>query len=397
MLDDDERTNTIKACVCCNELTLEVQDGVIGEREIMSAPHFDRASLILIAVWMSQVIAGCGSAPLVPYSTDTPPLVLAPAVQAGVVDKRARFREIYCAVLEARHDLPDYRRCEEALMRVGQEPDRTGRAVDLGPSTRRLIAAMVPGVGYDCFEKWLEPTGSAAQHVRQFGYDFMMIKVGALSSTENNARQIRDAVLSLPIESGAARLVLIGYSKGAPDILDALVRYPEIRSRVAAVVSAAGAVGGSPLANDAEQYQIELLRHFPGAICESGDQGAVASLRPAVRRAWLAANPLPTEVPYYSLVTFPYPELISSVLKSSYRKLARIDSRNDSQMIFYDQVIPGSDLMAYVNADHWALAVPISRSHRTIAATLVTHNAYPREALLEAMLRFIEEDLSSTH
>ena len=41
-----------------------------------------------------------------PFSTDTPPLVLGPAAQAGVVDKRARFREIYCAVLEARGDCP---------------------------------------------------------------------------------------------------------------------------------------------------------------------------------------------------------------------------------------------------------------------------------------------------
>ena len=77
-----------------------------------------------------------------------------------------------------------------------------------------------------------------------------------------------------------------------------------------------------------------------------------------------------------------------------YRKLARIDGRNDSQMVFYDQVIPGSDLMGYVNADHWAIAVPIARSHATIGAVFVTQNAYPREALMEAMLRFIEEDLS---
>ena len=107
--------------------------------------------------------------------------------------------------------------------------------------------------------------------MRQYGYDQVLIKVDALSSTANNARQIRDAVLAMPAEPGPARLVLIGYSKGAPDILDALVTYPEIRNRVAAVVSAAGAVGGSPLANDAEQYQADMLRHFPGAICESGD------------------------------------------------------------------------------------------------------------------------------
>ena len=63
-------------------------------------------------------------------------------------------------------------------------------------------------------------------------------------------------------------------------------------------------------------------------------------------------------------------------------------------MIFYDQVIPGSTLVGYLNADHWALAVPIARTHSTIASLFVTQNAYPREALLEALLRFVEEDLA---
>ena len=219
----------------------------------MSRARSCHASRIVIA-GVCLVLAACASKPLVPYSTDTPPLVLAPAAQAGIVDKRARFREIYCAVLEARRELPDHRRCDEALTRVGEEPAGTARPVDLGPSNRRLVAAVVPGLGFDCFEKWLEPPGTAAEHVRQYGYDQVLIKVDALSGTANNARQIRDALLAMPAEPGPARLVLIGYSKGAPDILEALVTYPEIRSRVAAVVSAAGAVGGSPLANDAEQY-----------------------------------------------------------------------------------------------------------------------------------------------
>jgi pimeloyl-ACP methyl ester carboxylesterase len=196
--------------------------------------------------------------------------------------------------------------------------------------------------------------------------------------------------------SGAPRIVLIGYSKGAPDVLEAIVRYPEIRGRVAAVISAAGAVGGSPLANDAEQYQADLLQYFPGATCEAGDGGAVESLRPATRKAWLAANnPLPAGPRYYSLVTYPQPERISKILQSSYDKIARLDGRNDSQMIFYDQVIPGSTLLGFVNADHWALVLPIARTHATVSELFVTQNAYPREALLEAVLRFVEEDLAS--
>ena len=96
---------------------------------------------------------------------------------------------------------------------------------------------------------------------------------------------------------------------------------------------------------------------------------------------------------YYSLVTFPDPEHISSLLKLSYDKPARVDGRNDSQVIFYDQVVPGGTLVGYLNADHWAVAVPIARRHPTVASTLVTRNAYPREALAEALLRFVEEDL----
>ena len=349
-----------------------------------------------LAAVLGLVLCAC-SAPLMPYSADTPPLVLAPTSLAGVQDQRARFREIYCAVLQARGpELPDYRPCEDALTRVGAEPAGTGKPVDLGPSRRRLVAVAIPGVGYECLEPWLQPPGTVTKHVRQFGYDAVWLKVDALSSSANNARQIRDALMAMPAEPAAPRLVLLGYSKGAPDILEAVAGYPEIRDRIAAVVSVAGAVGGSPLANDAEQSEADVLRHFPGATCTAGDGGAVDSLRPATRKTWLAQNPLPRGLRYYSLAAFPEPQRISSILKSSYNKLARIDARNDSQLIFYDQIVPGSVLMGYLNADHWAVALPINRVHTTIASIAVTENAYPREALVEALLRFVEEDLAMT-
>jgi len=354
-------------------------------------------SRIGVTVALCLSIAACATKPLVPYSANTPPLVMATASQAGVQDKRARFREIYCAVLEAReHEVPDYRPCDDALTRVGAEPAGKAEPVDLRPSRRHLVAALVQGVGYGCIANWLEPSGAAKRHLQKYGYDFVSIEVDALSSTTWNARRIRDALMAMPAEPDPPRIVLIGFSKGVPDILEAVVTYPEIRSRLAAVVGAAGAVGGSPLANDAEQSDVNLLRHFPGATCNVGDEGAVKSLRPEIRRKWLAENPLPRDVPYYSIVAFPRPERISSILQSAYDKLALIDGRNDAQVIFYDQVIPGSALIAYVNADHWAVAVPIARTHDVIGSLFVTQNAYPREALLEAVLRFVEEDLAAS-
>jgi len=50
--------------------------------------------------------------------------------------------------------------------------------------------------------------------------------------------------------------------------------------------------------------------------------------------------------------------------------------------------------LGFLNSDHWAIAVPLNRSHPIISRSMVDHNDYPREALLEAALRFIEEDLN---
>ena len=357
--------------------------------QLFPAVHTAVITLTVIA------LSACSTKPISPYSEDGIPLVLVPASLAGVQDKRGRFREIFCRVLEERGTtLPDYRSCDHALTKVGVESGANGNRVKLGSSRRRLVAVLVPGIGWDCFSQWLDPTNSVTRHLRRFGYDLVTLNVDSMSSISNNARQIRDAIMQMPTQGGAPRVVLIGYSKGAPDILEAVATYPDLRKRIAAVISAGGAVGGSALANDAKQSQLELLKHWPGAHCTLGDGGAIESLRPAVRQAWLAENPLPRDIPYYSLVTYPKPERISSVLKPNYNKLTRIDARNDSQVLFYDQVIPGSILVAYLNADHWALAVPIARTHSILGSIFVDQNDYPREALIEALLRFVEEDLA---
>jgi hypothetical protein len=64
-------------------------------------------------------------------------------------------------------------------------------------------------------------------------------------------------------------------------------------------------------------------------------------------------------------------------------------------MIFYDQVIPGSVILGYLNADHWAIAVPFNRKSPLISSSLIDKNAFPREVLLEAIVRYVEEDLNS--
>ena len=346
-------------------------------------------SIILTGLFVS----GCAS-PLVPYTTDGPPMVMMPASQAGIVDGRGRFREIACTVLEHQDpETPGYEPCGQALTMVGEEQGATGEPVHLGASRRDLIAAVVPGIGWECFRHWLDWEERFEAEAWESGYRSVIFEVDGLSGSSRNAGMIRDAIMENRHKIGEKQLILMGYSKGVPDILEAIVTYPEIHPYVAAVVSVAGAVGGSPLAYEASEDQLDLLRHVPDSSCSAGDGEGVSSLHPAVRQAWLAENPLPDGFPYYSVVTYPQQDQVSDILKRTYRKLAAIDPRNDSQVIVYDQVIPGSTLVAYLNADHWAIAVPVTESHPFIGKHFVDQNSYPRRAILESVLRFIEEDL----
>jgi len=89
-----------------------------------------------------------------------------------------------------------------------------------------------------------------------------------------------------------------------------------------------------------------LLRHWPKAECDSGDGEAVSSLRPEIRKAWLAANPLPANLRFYSLVTLSGSRPDSPESWRHYEKLAKHRSpRNDSQVIYEDQIVPGSALL----------------------------------------------------
>jgi hypothetical protein len=342
------------------------------------------------ALCLGALLAACAPQPLLDGDAEMPPLALVPTGQAGVVDGRARFREIFCALSEDHGAaLPDHRPCEQALHRLAGEAPPSGRPVSLGRARLGLRLMLVPGLAAQCFGELALPLRLAARHVEQLGYEVSCINVDGLSSTTRNATEIAEAILAMP-DAAKQPIVLLGYSKGASDMLEAVVA-PAVVARVAAVVSLGGTVNGSPLADQASEVPIDVIASLPGIACAAGDRGALGSLRRATRMNWLALHPLPP-LRFYSLASYASREQISTPLRSSYDELSLVEPRNDGQLLSYDQVVPGSTLLGHLNGDHWAIAIPIARD-AVVAELLIDHNAFPREILLEAILKQIEEDL----
>ena len=70
------------------------------------------------------------------------------------------------------------------------------------------LLLLVPGLGWNCFEDWLDVSHSVPKHLASIGYEARTIPVDGLSSTTNNARMIRDYIMALPPEDKRSLKVL---------------------------------------------------------------------------------------------------------------------------------------------------------------------------------------------
>ena len=327
--------------------------------------------------------------PLIKYATDVPALQLSVVGQPPARDGRARFREIYCDMLAS---APDSTRmtCDTALVRLSDEPPARSDPAPEPPPDPRLHILFVGGAFGECFQDTAPPVAAAIAKLSGLGYRIRMVRVDGRSSSTHNASQIARAVRDEPLEPGD-KLVLVGYSKGTPDILEFLVAHPELAARVDTVVSIAGAVNGSPL-GDAYAGLYAMASGVDFKICKAGDGGVVDSLRVTVRMSWLAGHRLPSNVRYFSLGSFTVPDQTARLMFLTKRDLGRAEALNDGQTIFYDQLIPGSVLLGYAHGDHWAVVLPLQEKWPYWGGNSAgTH--YPRDLLFEAVVLYVGEAL----
>jgi len=342
---------------------------------------------VLTAVIVAQ---GCVALPA-NGPEDIVETVFNPRGSLHAVDSRALFRDFFCSINDTQGTtLPDHRSCDDAIRTLPPEQPSLAAPPLVHPSARPMTILVVPGFGHECFRNFIGGNGELTAFIQSLGHMVRVVDVAGLATSDVNAAIIRDSVMEDPEIRDAGRLVMLGYSKGTIDILTALADYPEVATRARAVVSLSGAVAGSPLSLRAKDWTLGLLAALPGTDCEVPEDTALTSLNPSVRREWLQEHALPMSVAYFSIISYPDADHLSAILRPSFRTLAKYDSRNDGQMIAVDQVIPGSEVLAFLNADHWAVALPIARLHPMLGATGINRNDFPIEVLLEAIFDYVD-------
>ncbi len=326
---------------------------------------------------MAAAMVLCGTAHLASAASPVAP----------IADTRADYRAVFCALMQ--RDDPGAG-CSDKLRRF---PDETAAAINPPPidSTPAVNVVIVGGLFGECLPA--VPTfGDAAARLRAVGYRVSHAPVMGRASAEANAAIIRAHVAGERAATPDLPVVIVAYSKGVADTMTALAAYPEMADSVGAFVSVAGVVKGSHAADRMVRLYDATAARLPVSRCPQSDGGAVRTLTREYRANWLATHRLPDKPLYFSIVGLPTPARTSSVFSVFQRRLAPIDRRNDGQMIYSDAILPSGALLAYANADHFAVALALP------AARLlgVNRNDFPRAQMVEAAVRVAQSRLISS-
>jgi len=338
-----------------------------------------------IAVALPLALA-CGKLPRVEYAL--PGAALVPYAAAGIEDRSAEFGAIFCTVLaHAGAEGGPWGGCSDYI----EAPGPPG--VDLPPVPTDLRVLVVPGILAQCFSPGLQAFSDAFAHLREkHGVTAEYLDVPALGSCEQNAAVVAGH-LRQAIAADARKFIVVGYSKGACDVMTALVSFPEVREAVAALVTLAGPVGGSRVPDLTAPWMARFMDRKVSERCDRGDGGGLESLRRPVRQAFLRENPVPI-VPTYSLVAVSGEENTSRGLRSFWKKLSMISRDQDGQVIASEGIPPGARFLGVLRGDHWAIAMPFElRDEDSFLRKLGDQNHFPRTALLEAVFRLVASDL----
>ncbi len=295
------------------------------------------------------------------------------------------FGDVFCSVLKQNNpDGGNWGGCSQYIDSPGKD-DAT-----LAPLSTKYRILIVPGFMSSCFSD--SPAFQEGQKALKdkYGMDVNLLQVPN-DSSESNAKMIGQYIRE-HASGDPRKFILVGYSKGTPDIQVALVQESGIADHVAAFVSVAGASGGSQVADLLPQVAEKYMTATPIKSCQGDMSTGFKSLQRANRQAFLAAHPDPV-VPTYSIVAKSDQNNTSKALLQTWRVLSTYGVGEDGQLLRDDAIVPGAKFLGAALADHFAIALPFDKSPDATIRSNMDKTTYPRAALLEALVRYVTADL----
>ena len=300
----------------------------------------------------------------------------------------ADFAATFCSVLASNPDGGAGGPCSQYLDTALSFPT----AAPLPALTSAYRVVIVPGFLSSCFAA-TPAFQQGRQRLKDQGFAVDLIPVPN-DATSSNAKLIAQ-FLRQQIARDPRQIILVGYSKGVPDIYETLTMNPALTSQIAAFVSVAGAVGGSAIADTIPNQAERWIQQFRLPGCEGDINSGFKSLGRRARQAYLNTNPHIPGVPTYSIVAQSSLETTSSSLLETWRILAAMGPSGDGQILKPDAILPDSKYLGAALADHFAVALPFEDSTDTAIRRGMDRNHYPRTALLESIIRFVQADLEA--
>ena len=244
---------------------------------------------------------------------------------------------------------PRSRRVHAAFARFLQDgPDRSADALQRA-RTFPYTLLFAPAWLYRSHPQTGSDFSDQRRILDRLGIPNRLIASGESDSVEDNAAVITDAVRAAGRETG--RVILVSASKSGAEAALALSQLsPEEAAGVAAWVNVAGALRGTPLADEALRPPVRWL--VRGIFWLSGwDWAGLASLATEPSRRRLAAIRLPETITVINVVALPVSGSVGYQVYPGYRVLAS-QGPNDGVVLVANSVWPGGVNLVALGDDH---------------------------------------------
>jgi len=366
-----------------NGVTHKIDPNVDGERDYIRDSLMQTGMVVKTDyITPSDPIKTARTATGTEFNSDGRTLLVYLAGDEGNVS--AAFSDVFCSVLKQNNPGGgEVRPCPRYIDSPGKED------VKLQPISNKYRVLIVPGILSSCVSD--SPAFQEGQQsLKAQGVDVDLLQVPN-DSSESNAKMIGQ-YLREHSTSDSRKYILVGYSKGGPDIQVALAQEEGIAEKVAAFVTVAGASGGSPVADLLPAVAEKYMKTVPLKSCQGDLSTGFKSLQRQARQAFLTAHPT-SPVPTYSLIAKSDQSTTSKSLLQTWQVLSSYGSAQDGQLLRDDAIVPGAKFLGAALADHFAVALPFDKSPEASIRSGMDKAAYPRAALLESIVRFVTNDL----